>query len=103
MPARAVSGDDDLLRVSAELGGAGNNAAERSEGVIDRGRVRMLRRRQVEEMTGLSRSTIYEWVRAGRFPRPIPLGARMVRWQKTDIDKWIADRTRELGVAEAGR
>ena len=64
---------------------------------------RMLRRREVEALTGLSRSTIYEWIRASRFPRPIVLGARMVRWQQQDIEQWIKDRIAEQAALAGGR
>jgi len=30
--------------------------------------------KQVVDITGLSRSTIYEWVQQGRFPKPVKLG-----------------------------
>ncbi len=38
----------------------------------------ILRRKQVEARTGLARSTIYHHIKAGTFPRPIPLGPRAV-------------------------
>ena len=56
------------------------------------GAVRMLRRREVEARTGLARSTIYDWIRSGHFPRPISLGSRAVRWQEHDIEQWSADQ-----------
>jgi prophage regulatory protein len=62
--------------------------------------MRLLRRREVEERTGLSRSTIYEWMRTGQFPRPIALGTRSVRWQQHDVDAWIAERTAAGAVLE---
>jgi prophage regulatory protein len=49
----------------------------------------ILRRKQVELRTGLSRSTIYLRVREGSFPRPINLGGRAVGWVNTDIDQWV--------------
>lgn len=52
---------------------------------------RILRRRDVEARTGLSRSTIYERVRASTFPAPIALGAKAVGWLESDIDRWIGD------------
>jgi prophage regulatory protein len=52
----------------------------------------ILRRKQVEARTGLARSTIYQHIKAGTFPRPIPLGARAVGWLETDVSKWIAER-----------
>lgn len=50
----------------------------------------ILRRKQVEARTGLSRSTIYERVRAGSFPAPISLGAKAVGWVEGEIDAWLA-------------
>jgi prophage regulatory protein len=52
----------------------------------------ILRRKQVEARTGLARSTIYQHIKAGTFPRPIPLGARAVGWLETDVNNWIAER-----------
>lgn len=49
----------------------------------------ILRRKQVEACTGLSRSTIYERIRAGTFPAPISLGAKAVGWIEAEVDAWI--------------
>jgi prophage regulatory protein len=54
----------------------------------------ILRRKQVEAHTGLSRSTIYARVRAGSFPPPISLGAKSVGWLQNEIEDWITDRIR---------
>ncbi len=37
---------------------------------------KMLRRREVEARTCLSKTTLYRLISAGRFPRPVPLGRR---------------------------
>jgi len=50
---------------------------------------RILRRPEVEARTGLSRSTIYDWVKRHEFPRPIALGARVVGWRESDISAWL--------------
>lgn len=55
-------------------------------------RENLLRRRDVEARTGLSRSTIYELIQSGRFPPPIPLVGRTVAWRESSVDKWIAER-----------
>jgi len=52
----------------------------------------ILRRKQVEARIGLSRSTIYDAVKAGTFPKPIPLGPRSVGWLAEEVDAWIAAR-----------
>ena len=53
---------------------------------------RFLRRRSVEDRTGLSRSTIYLFVQNGTFPRPVRIGGRAVAWLESDIDAWIEAR-----------
>ena len=40
---------------------------------------RLLRRRQVEEITGLSRSSIYRLMRKGDFPAPVKVGPAAVQ------------------------
>jgi len=52
----------------------------------------ILRRKQVEQRTGLSRSTIYLSIHEGTFPRPIKLGARAVGWLENEIEAWLAGR-----------
>lgn len=52
----------------------------------------ILRRKQVEKKTGLSRSTIYLRVKEGTFPRPINLGARAVGWLENEIEAWLMAR-----------
>jgi prophage regulatory protein len=53
-----------------------------------------LRRKQVETRTGLSRSTIYQYIKDGAFPRPVPLGPRAVGWLESDVSDWIAARVK---------
>ena len=57
--------------------------------------MRILRRTDVQKMTGLSRSTIYRWSSNGNFPKPSKLGPRAVGWPEAQIRAWIADRTGE--------
>ena len=61
---------------------------------------RLLRRREVERITGMSRASIYRLMQRGEFPRPVKVGSTAVRWKKSDIAAWIESRpeaTRELG------
>jgi prophage regulatory protein len=50
---------------------------------------KILRLPNVLDRTGLSRSTVYQRVTEGRFPRPVSLGARAVGWIETEIEEWI--------------
>ena len=62
---------------------------------------RILRRSDVESATGLPRSTIYERMAAGTFPKPVSLGVRAVGWLEEEIIDWqkrrIAERDAKQG------
>jgi prophage regulatory protein len=51
----------------------------------------ILRRKQAEAATGLSRSTIYARMAAKTFPPAVRLGARSVGWRVGDIEAFLAD------------
>ena len=53
---------------------------------------RLLRRPEVEGRTGLSRSTLYDWMKRGEFPQPVKLGARIVAWRESDVTEWLESR-----------
>lgn len=57
----------------------------------------VIRRRELESVIGLSRSTIYAMMATGEFPRPIKLGSRAVGWRLDDIDQWFATRSQQQG------
>ena len=59
----------------------------------------ILRLPQVELRTGLSRSTLYQYMKDGYFPKPVPLGRRAVGWLESDVCDWIASRVRMAGQA----
>lgn len=53
---------------------------------------RLLRRPEVEARTGLSRSTIYGWMKRGDFPAPVKLGTHLVAWRESDVTNWLESR-----------
>ena len=55
------------------------------------------RRPEVEAKTGLSRSTIYEKMKSGSFPKPVKLGPRAVGWLDAEIDAWLEERVAHRG------
>lgn len=59
----------------------------------------LIRRKAVEQLTGLSRSRIYDLMEAGKFPRPARLGSMSVAWVETEVREWIADRIAERKTA----
>ena len=52
----------------------------------------ILRRPAVERLTGLSYSSIYRQMRAGRFPGRVRLGPKSVGWKEAEVLNWIATR-----------
>ncbi len=60
---------------------------------------RILRLPQVQEVCGVGRSTLYDWINAGKFPKPVKLGVRAVGWAETEIDAWLEARMSERKVA----
>lgn len=53
---------------------------------------RLLRLPEVERLTGLCRSAIYEQMRRGIFPRSVKAGQRTAAWPESAVQSWIADR-----------
>lgn len=52
----------------------------------------ILRLPDVIQRTGLSKSTIYLWMKQGTFPSTVSLGPRSVGWLQSEIDNWIRER-----------
>ena len=50
----------------------------------------LLGMKQVRERVSLSRQEIYRRVKAGTFPKQIPLGPGRVAWIGSEVDEWIA-------------
>lgn len=56
----------------------------------------ILRRKQVEARTGLSRSTLYAKIKPGSdqfdptFPKPVSLGAKAVGWIEHEVTAWLS-------------
>lgn len=53
---------------------------------------RIIRRKVVEDKTGLSRSSIYLFISKGKFPAPISLGEKAVGWVESEVDSWVNQR-----------
>lgn len=51
----------------------------------------LIRRKRVEELTSLSRTSIYQRMRDKTFPGSVRLGTRSVAWRLEDIEEWLAN------------
>jgi prophage regulatory protein len=56
---------------------------------------KIIRLQAVKARCGLSRSTLYNRIATGEFPRPVSLGPRSVGWLESEINAWIAERINE--------
>ena len=56
----------------------------------DQEAIQLLSIQDLTRLTSCSRSTIYCWIQAGDFPKPVPIGARGVRWPVTVYNDWLA-------------
>ncbi|HEX7371121.1 MAG TPA: AlpA family transcriptional regulator [Rhodanobacteraceae bacterium] len=89
------------LRASVPVSAApspGTSAAKRTPYMrttaFDPTRDRVLRRRSVQAMTGLSRSAIYRLISAGAFPQPVRLSANSVGWLASEVGDWVTSRVK---------
>lgn len=53
---------------------------------------RLIRLNPVLQRTGIGRSTLYDYMSRGLFPKSIKLGRRSVAWSEESIDAWIEQR-----------
>lgn len=49
---------------------------------------KLLRLREVEEIVGMKKSTIYRMIASEQFPAPIKIGG-LSRWAESVIQEWI--------------
>ncbi len=56
---------------------------------------RILRLPEVVQRTGYKRSSIYDLMKRGLFPKSKKIGAQAVGWDSDEIDRWVDDK---LGV-----
>ena len=52
---------------------------------------RLIRLPQVKAMVGLGRSSIYDRIKRGEFPKPIKVG-RVSGWIEAEVQVWISER-----------
>lgn len=61
------------------------------------GQVRIYRKPDVQQLTGLSDSTLRRMMRRGEFPLTVKIGVRSVGWRSDAIDAWIHSRESSTG------
>ena len=54
--------------------------------------VQFYRLSQLKKQLSVSRSSIWSWVKQGKFPKPIKLGKNCTAWNAEDVHVWIQSR-----------
>jgi prophage regulatory protein len=58
-----------------------------------------LRLPEVLRRTGLNRSTCYELIAAGNFPKPVKIAPRAIAFPENEVEKWAVERLAEREAA----
>lgn len=53
--------------------------------------MRLIRIKEVMHRTSLGRSTIYKFIKLGKFPKQVPIGG-LAAWSEVEIDAWIYEK-----------
>jgi prophage regulatory protein len=61
--------------------------------------MRIIRLKEVIDLTGLARSTIYKYIGEGRFPSPVSLGDRSIGFVESEVHDWILAKIEERDLA----
>ena len=56
---------------------------------MDTQELRLLSLDEVRKIVPLSVSYVYQLMSEGRFPRPVQIGRRAVRWRSDELQRWI--------------
>jgi len=54
--------------------------------------IRFYRLPQLKARLNVSGSSIWAWVRQGKFPRPVKLSENTTAWDAASVDQWCAER-----------
>lgn len=61
-------------------------------------RDRLLRLSDVEQAAGIKKSTIYQLMREGKFPKCVRITRRVAAWPESAVLTWVNERIREGGA-----
>lgn len=55
---------------------------------------------QLKQRLGVSGSSIWAWVKEGKFPKPVKLSDNITAWEAQAVEKWAAER---IAASQSGR
>ncbi|WP_249173445.1 helix-turn-helix transcriptional regulator [Burkholderia dolosa] len=84
---------------SSRLTGTDMKQGKNEPGVIAIPETGFMRHKQILQIFPVSRSTLWRLVQAGKFPKPIKMGAHLIVWRAEEVRAWIAAQGRdEIGI-----
>lgn len=66
--------------------------AIRMENTVNNAIPRIVRVNEVQKIAGISRPTLYRYLKNGHFPKPIKLGPKSVGWLESKLRAWVQSR-----------
>jgi prophage regulatory protein len=60
--------------------------------------MKLIKLKDVMDITGLGRSTIYKYITEATFPKPVSLGKKSVAWVESEVQEWIMEKIEERDV-----
>jgi prophage regulatory protein len=57
-----------------------------------------IRMRDIRARIPVAKSTIWAWVRQGKFPAPVKLSPKVTAWRAADVDLWETESARRAYV-----
>ena len=51
-----------------------------------------IRAKEVTQRLSIGRSTLYEWIQKGYFPKPIKLSTHCSVWRESTVNQWLAEK-----------
>ena len=54
--------------------------------------MRFIKLKEVMNITGLARATVYKYIANGKFPKSVSLGDRAVAWIESEVHEWMLER-----------
>ncbi len=87
--AKPVQDVTDLLRMHPHLQQFAQTQPQTVQIVVMPLEDRLLKAREVMEMIGFQRTSLYAMIKSGEFPRQIRRNDRCVRWRLSEVQAWI--------------
>jgi len=64
--------------------------------VLNHARIgKLLKAKDVSNLTSISRSHLHRLARDGKFPKPIKIGENRSAWLESDVQNWISECVRK--------